>query len=153
METEAMDNNQDPCAGRDNRGRFVKGAWPGGPGRPRRETEREYLDALIGACPPDRWQRIVERAITDAEQGDAKARDFLAGYLVGKARQPVTPNEGRNGNTKAIAIWATHNGFGSMKSLRNWPRRNLSVAQDTLTLVSEEMEVDQVATQCRSQCR
>jgi hypothetical protein len=64
-------------------GRFVSGN-PGGPGRPRRAIERDYLAALSEAVPMDRWRKIIERAVSDAEQGDAKARESLSGYLAGK---------------------------------------------------------------------
>jgi len=69
--------------GRDGRGRFAPGNV-GGPGRPRRDTERAYLSALAEACPPERWRAIVQRAVTDAEGGDAKAREWLGTYLLGK---------------------------------------------------------------------
>jgi hypothetical protein len=32
----------------------------------------------------DRWREIVERAVAEASKGDAKAREWLASYLVGK---------------------------------------------------------------------
>ena len=73
------------ASGRDGRGRFGRGN-PGGPGRPPRETERAYLSALSAACPPEVWQEIVARAVTDAKDGDAKAREWLAGYLVGRPK-------------------------------------------------------------------
>src|SRR5262249_43172429 len=68
---------------RDPNGRFLPG-HPGGPGRPRRAVEADYLAALSEAVPPEAWKRIVARAVEDAEKGDAKARDWLAAYLVGK---------------------------------------------------------------------
>ena len=68
---------------RDQAGRFASGNR-GGPGRPRRVTERAYLAAISEACPPDVWQEIVAQAVQDAKAGDAKARDWLAAYLVGR---------------------------------------------------------------------
>jgi hypothetical protein len=68
--------------GRDTNGRFAEGN-PGGPGRPRRAVEADYLAALGDAVPIDRWRKIVERAVTDAEQGDAKAREWLSRYVTG----------------------------------------------------------------------
>ena len=68
---------------RDDNGRF-KAGHAGGPGRPRRQTEIDYLIALSEALPVDRWKRILERAITDAENGDAKAREWLGTHLMGK---------------------------------------------------------------------
>jgi len=63
-------------------GRFAPGN-PGGPGRPRRQVEREYLDALTAAVPMDRWRLVVDRAVEDAIAGDPRARDWLGRYLIG----------------------------------------------------------------------
>ncbi len=49
-----------------------------------RPTGRAYLAALSEACPPDTWREIVAKAVTDAKAGDAKARDWLASFLVGR---------------------------------------------------------------------
>ncbi len=44
----------------------ANGKWtpgnPGGPGRPRRAIERDYLVAISEACPPETWRQIVARA-------------------------------------------------------------------------------------------
>ena len=68
---------------RDSNGRFAQGNR-GGLGRPKRVTERSYLNVMQLACSPETWREIVEKAVTDAKSGDAKAREWLAGYLVGK---------------------------------------------------------------------
>jgi hypothetical protein len=68
---------------RDDRGRFAQGNC-GGPGRPRRAVERDYLAALADAVSIDRWRAIVDRAVEDASQGDAKARQWISEYLTGK---------------------------------------------------------------------
>ncbi len=68
---------------RDAAGRFTPGN-PGGPGRPRRDTERTYLSTVSEACSPETWREIVARAVADAKAGDAAARAWLAGYLVGR---------------------------------------------------------------------
>jgi len=68
---------------RNSDGTFAKGN-AGGPGRPPRATESEYLRVLMGACSLDTFREIVERAVTDAKAGDAQARVWLATYLVGK---------------------------------------------------------------------
>jgi hypothetical protein len=78
------DNN-----GRDEHGRFTPGN-SGGPGRPRRAVERDYLTTLTEACPPETWQRIVERAVADAKNGDATARAWLAKYLIGDKPAALT---------------------------------------------------------------
>jgi hypothetical protein len=70
-------------SGRDSGGKFAAGN-AGGPGRPPRATEREYLVALSESCSTHDWQEIVTRAVDDAKDGDAKARSWLAGYLIGE---------------------------------------------------------------------
>jgi len=67
--------------GRDAGGRFSFGN-PGGPGRPRRAIEREYLATLGEAVSLKDWRRVVARALADAIAGDARARQWLSGYLV-----------------------------------------------------------------------
>lgn len=67
---------------RDGQGKFVKGG-PGGPGRPRRETELEYLKAMREVVTIEDWQAICQAAVRDAKKGDAAARKWLGGYLVG----------------------------------------------------------------------
>ena len=64
-------------------GRFAPGN-PGGPGRPRRETERDYLRVMTEAVPLETWKAIVESAVRDAGQGDRAAREWLASYLMGR---------------------------------------------------------------------
>ena len=67
---------------RNTNGTFAAGN-PGGPGRPRRGVERQYLAAFAEAVSLDDWQAIIQRAVADAKAGDAKARDWLSKYLVG----------------------------------------------------------------------
>ena len=69
-------------SGRDNQGRFSKGN-PGGPGRPRRAVEEDYLTALSDQLSIERWENIVSKAIEDAENGDHRARDWIARYALG----------------------------------------------------------------------
>jgi len=66
---------------RDEKGRFVKG-HPGGPGRPSRDVELEYLAVTQQGCTPQEWLVIVKRAKADAMAGDGNARAFLAKYLL-----------------------------------------------------------------------
>lgn len=61
-----------------------------GTGQQHRATERTYLDALSTACPPETWGEIVAKAVEDAKQGDAKSREWLAGYLVGRPENAAT---------------------------------------------------------------
>jgi hypothetical protein len=64
-------------------GRFFPG-HAGGPGRPRREVERQYLAALRDCVPITEWRKVVARALKDAKDGAAKAREWLVNYLMGK---------------------------------------------------------------------
>lgn len=64
-------------------GRFARGN-PGGPGRPRRLIEADYLKALSDAVTPEDWRAIVRAAVDAAKSGDARARDWLCRYLLGE---------------------------------------------------------------------
>src|SRR5437016_5305664 len=67
---------------RNTNGTFAPGN-PGGPGRPRRGVERQYLAAFAEAVSLDDWREVVGKAVTDAKAGNAKARDWLSKYLLG----------------------------------------------------------------------
>lgn len=73
---------------RRSNGTFLPG-HPGGPGRPRREVERRYLAVLSEEVTPEKWQQIVRVAAADALAGDARAREWLGLYLVGKPIERV----------------------------------------------------------------
>jgi hypothetical protein len=62
---------------------YFRDGNPGGPGRPTRQKEREYLDATIAAVPLARWRKIVRTAVADAEAGDHRARAWLSSILIG----------------------------------------------------------------------
>lgn len=64
------------------RGRPFKKGNPGGPGRPKREVERAYLDATLASVSPSDWQKVVAKALQDAKAGDAAARAWLSKYLL-----------------------------------------------------------------------
>lgn len=66
---------------RNDRGQFLPG-HSGGPGRPPRAVESDYLRVLAATVTVDHWQRICQRALDDALAGDAKARSWLASYLL-----------------------------------------------------------------------
>jgi len=57
---------------------------------PRRPIEREYLATLNAAVPLETWQAICKRAADDALAGDAKARDWLAKWLLGLEARLLT---------------------------------------------------------------
>jgi hypothetical protein len=65
---------------RDRNGRFVPGN-SGGPGRPRRAIESDYLTTISEAVPLDSWRVVIAKALEQAQNGDAKAREWLSGYL------------------------------------------------------------------------
>ena len=75
---------------RDHRGRFATGNR-GGPGRPRRTVERDYLRAMADAVDLGTWRGIVARAVEDAEAGDAKARTWLSRHLLPGPGGPRPP--------------------------------------------------------------
>ena len=56
----------------------------GGPGRRRRAIERDYLATLGEAVTLDDWRDVVRAAVEAAKAGDARARDWLARYLIGE---------------------------------------------------------------------
>jgi hypothetical protein len=70
-------------ANRDDKGRFLPG-WKGGPGRPRRAVEADYLRSLSDRVPVDKWTKIVDAAVEQALAGDHRAREWLGLFLVGK---------------------------------------------------------------------
>jgi hypothetical protein len=74
---------------RNGNGQYAPGN-PGGPGRPRRVTEGDYVRALSEECPPETWRAICRRAVQDALAGDGKARDWLAKYLLGNVAELPT---------------------------------------------------------------
>lgn len=74
--------------GRQADGRFANGN-AGGPGRPRRPVETEYLAALGDAVSLDDWRQVVRRAVEDAKSGDAKARAWLTRHLIEGEMSPL----------------------------------------------------------------
>ncbi len=72
--------------GRDSMGRFIDGN-SGGPGRKPREIEKQYMAVMEQVTNLDVWRKIVEQATIDAQLGDAKARTWISGYLLG---QPIS---------------------------------------------------------------
>jgi hypothetical protein len=77
-------------AEREKNGRFGKGN-PGNPharGRPRRAAEQSYLDATVAIVSLDHWRMVVARALKQAVDGDAKAREWLGKVLLGRTRRP-----------------------------------------------------------------
>ena len=63
---------------------------PNGSPRARSPIEREYLATLNAAVPLDTWQATCKRAADDALARDAKARDWLAKWLLGLESRLLT---------------------------------------------------------------
>lgn len=75
-------------AKRDKSGRFLPGT-DGGPGRPTRQGEADYLRMLTDGVSAQDWQKIVSRAVKDAVKGDYRARAWIGDYLLGKPVQTI----------------------------------------------------------------
>lgn len=86
---------------RDANGRFTTGN-PGGPGRKPRDVEIEYLTAMEQVVSGEAWQAIVEKATADAIAGDAKARQWLSGYLLGMPVSRIVAEEPENALEKVL---------------------------------------------------
>ena len=69
---------------RDSKGRFVKGASGNPQGRLPKEIEQTYLQVCESTCPFDVWREITMKAVEQAKRGDARARQWLSDYLMGK---------------------------------------------------------------------
>lgn len=63
-------------------GRFAEGN-AGGPGRPRRAVEADYLHVVADACSLKDWREIVDAAVRNAKTGDPRARAWLGAYMMG----------------------------------------------------------------------
>lgn len=75
---------------RDSKGRFVKGASGNPQGRLPKEIEQTYLQVCESTCTFDVWREIVLKAIEQAKRGDARARQWLSDYLMGKPLSMLT---------------------------------------------------------------
>lgn len=69
---------------RDAKGRFVKGASGNPQGRLSKQIEQSYLQVSESVCTFDVWREIVAKAVEQAKRGDARARQWLSDYLIGK---------------------------------------------------------------------
>jgi len=70
----------------------------------RRPIEREYLATLNAAVPLDTWQAICKRAADDALAGDAKARDWLAKWLLGLQTRLLTTLAAEESGAEPAAV-------------------------------------------------
>ena len=96
-------------AQRDSNGRFVKGntaAQGGNGGRPRRSVEEKYIKALSRSVTMKDWDKIITVAVQFAKAGDARARQWLSDYLIGKPiqRTEITGADGGPMEHKIVAF-------------------------------------------------
>ena len=90
---------------RDSKGRFVKGVSGNPQGRLPRQTETSYLQVSESVCTFDVWREIVTKAVEQAKRGDARARQWLSDYLVGKPISMVMAVQEKQ-ETEIIVKWA-----------------------------------------------
>ena len=83
-------------AQRDSNGRFIKGVSGNPGGRPIDQTK--YLKKIDTATSLKEWRAIIMRAIADAKRGDAKARQWLGDYLLGRPTQKIDQNTKHDGS-------------------------------------------------------
>lgn len=90
--------------GRDNKGRFKKGEYSGGPGRPKKSQEDQYFDIMLSACTVDDWRAICVKAVEQAKRGNPVARKWLSDYIIGPPveRKEVT---GAGGGPLLVVNW------------------------------------------------
>ena len=94
---------------RDAKGRFVKGASGNPQGRLPKETEKTYLEVCQNTCTFDVWREITMKAVEQAKRGDARARQWLSDYLIGKPLQMVMAVQEKQENAITIK-WIEDNG-------------------------------------------
>ena len=71
---------------RDKNGRFAPGNG-GGPGRPKRKREEQYLARMSKVVTLKDWEKITLTAVARAKAGEQAARKWLSDYLLGPPPQ------------------------------------------------------------------
>jgi hypothetical protein len=69
-----------------------------------RPVEREYLATLNTAVPLDTWEAICKRAADDALNGDARARAWLALWLLGLDSRQLTAMAAEESGSDLAAV-------------------------------------------------
>jgi hypothetical protein len=69
--------------GRDENGRWKKGVSGNKGGRQKKQDAERYYEILRTQVTPERWTVIVDKAIFQAERGDANARNWITNYIIG----------------------------------------------------------------------
>jgi len=93
---------------RDPSGRFLVGN-PGGPGRPKKETERMILDAITNALSPQEIENAIREGLRLAieqksTRGIVAILELAAGYSIGRPTVRVESN-GSNVIEEAMQSW------------------------------------------------
>lgn len=86
-------------------GRFEKGCKPG-PGRPKANKELSYSEVFRKALTPEAAFAIVERAVTQASNGDHRAREWIFKHVL--QPQPQRIDVGRFQSNQEIETEADH---------------------------------------------
>lgn len=94
-------------------GKFLPG-HTGGPGRPPRIKEAAYVATIESVCSIEDWASIAKRAVKDAKNGDAQARNWLSKYLIGDS---------------PVAIQALQ--------INQYPGENQGISESTLILFAQ----------------
>lgn len=68
-----------------------------------RLIERDYLQTLSDKMTLERWGKIVNRALSDAEKGDSRARDWVSKHALGA--DPMTLIDLAMRETFGVASW------------------------------------------------
>lgn len=86
-------------------GRWQPGQSGNPGGRPKRPAAERYLRALEQGVTLAEWKEIVEKAVSQAQKGDSRARTWLSEYLIGK---PIQRTEISGPDGKPIETKQTH---------------------------------------------
>ncbi|MCF7960766.1 MAG: hypothetical protein K9M08_08480 [Pirellula sp.] len=87
-------------AGQTSSTKFQKGN-PGGPGRPKTKNT-DYAQLIKDCLTPTAAFQIIDKAIENAKQGDARARAWLFSHVVAPIPKTVLVNEAALDSREAI---------------------------------------------------
>lgn len=76
-------------AERDAKGRFVKGEYKGGPGRPPKATEAQYLEAIGRGVSVELFEQASAKMGKLAASGDVQAYNAIKAHLAGLPTQKL----------------------------------------------------------------
>jgi hypothetical protein len=76
-------------ADRDKKGRFEPGHSVKSPGRPPGSVRGEYVERIKARLTDEKWDKIVDKAISDAIKGHTYARQWLSDYVIGRPPQTL----------------------------------------------------------------